>query len=76
MNMNASKVGQITSSSKETINQLWHSNGKCPKGTIPIVRINYGKKKRNLPVDQPNFIDPRLTSVGLGHEVGLYSLVH
>ncbi|KAI3696413.1 hypothetical protein L1987_79427 [Smallanthus sonchifolius] len=62
--MNASK--HVPSSS--TITQLWHSKGKCPKGTIPIRRTKeedvlraksverYGKKKR-FSVAQQNLID-------------------
>lgn len=34
--MSASKVRILTSSPKEAISQLWHSNGKCPKGTTPL----------------------------------------
>ncbi|KAI3829667.1 hypothetical protein L1987_03794 [Smallanthus sonchifolius] len=66
--MNASKH---VPSSSSTITQLWHSNGKCPKGTIPIRRTKeedvlrdksvkrYGKKK-SFSVAQQNLIDAEL----------------
>ncbi|KAK9060140.1 hypothetical protein SSX86_020844 [Deinandra increscens subsp. villosa] len=56
--MNASKDGPSSSSSTT---QSWHSNGKCPKGTIPIRRTkredvlrassiqSYGKKTFSFP---------------------------
>ncbi|XP_076904444.1 uncharacterized protein LOC143559894 [Bidens hawaiensis] len=72
--MNASKV----------ITQLWHSKGKCPTGTVPIIRTkkedilragslkNYGKKKY-FPVSQPNSTDPEPPAVGNDHEVNIFS---
>ncbi|XP_076941719.1 protein neprosin-like [Bidens hawaiensis] len=79
--MNASKVGLLTpSSSDESINQLWHSYGKCPKGTIPIIRTKkedvlrpdsikgYGKRKKSIPVAQQSSVEPALTEVRKGHE--------
>lgn len=60
------------------IKQLWHSNGKCPEGTIPIRRTNkddvlrassvkrYGKKKRRSFV-QPRSVDPDFIG-GSGHQ--------
>ncbi|KAL8204408.1 hypothetical protein R6Q57_010031 [Mikania cordata] len=66
--MNGSKVGSLTSPPRKhkSITQLWHSNGKCPKGTIPIRRTNKDdvKKKHSLHVAQPSFTDVRK-----GHEV-------
>ncbi|KAM0071087.1 putative neprosin [Helianthus debilis subsp. tardiflorus] len=63
--MNASKDGCSSSS----VTQLWHSNGKCPKRTIPIRRTkkedvlragsfrSYGKKKKkSTSVAQPKSI--------------------
>ena len=49
----------VSSNSKPEITQLWHLNGRCPGGTIPIRRTkeedllrassaaNYGRKKRH-----------------------------
>ncbi|KAI3683063.1 hypothetical protein L1987_83562 [Smallanthus sonchifolius] len=62
--MNASKVSQ------EQLVQLWHSNGKCPKGTIPIIRtknddpLRANSVKKSSFVVQPSFVD----YVHLGHE--------
>ncbi|KAM0020135.1 putative neprosin [Helianthus debilis subsp. tardiflorus] len=65
--MNASKDRHSSSS----VTQLWHSNGKCPKRTIPIRRTkkedvlransfrSYGKKK-STSVAQPSSIDVEL----------------
>ncbi|KAD5802712.1 hypothetical protein E3N88_14072 [Mikania micrantha] len=68
--MNGSKVGSLTSPPRkhESITQLWHSNGKCPKGTIPIRRTNKDdvKKKHSLLVAQPSFTDVRK-----GHEYAI-----
>ncbi|KAK1419941.1 hypothetical protein QVD17_29391 [Tagetes erecta] len=62
--MNTSKDG----SSSSYVTQLWHTNGKCPKGTIPIRRTKkedllrgnsiegFGKKK-NVSIAQPNTIN-------------------
>ncbi|GJY26787.1 formate dehydrogenase subunit alpha like protein [Tanacetum coccineum] len=65
---------------KDTINQLWHLNGKCSEGTIPVRRTkkedilrassikNYGKKKNSLSaVAQPNSIDLDLINQS-GHQ--------
>ncbi|KAI3826891.1 hypothetical protein L1987_00951 [Smallanthus sonchifolius] len=78
---NASKVEPLTSSSSEAITQLWHSNGKCPKGTIPVIKTkkedvlradsvkSYGK--RSFLVAQPGSIDPELTDVRNHHEYAI-----
>ncbi|KAJ0865654.1 putative neprosin activation peptide [Helianthus annuus] len=67
--------------SSSSITQLWHSNGKCPKGTIPIRRTkkedilrassvdSYGKKKSFI--GKSSFIDVEL-GVTDGHEVSLF----
>ncbi|KAI7743143.1 hypothetical protein M8C21_010041 [Ambrosia artemisiifolia] len=76
---NGMKDDNITSSKKEVITQLWHSDGKCPKGTIPIIRtnkegvLNYAKK-RSFPFAYS--INSELTSVNENHEVSLYSPMH
>ncbi|KAI7749393.1 hypothetical protein M8C21_023942 [Ambrosia artemisiifolia] len=70
-----------SSSSEEEITQLWHSNGKCPEGTIPILRTNeedvlradsinsYGKKKKSsFPVARPSSINPEVSNVSKDHE--------
>ncbi|KAM0004464.1 putative neprosin [Helianthus debilis subsp. tardiflorus] len=63
--------------SSSSITQLWHSNGKCPKGTIPIRRTkkedilrassvdSYGKKKSFI--GKSSFIDVEL-GVTVDHE--------
>lgn len=60
--------------------QLWHLNGKCPEGTIPIRRTKkedvlrassverFGKKKKHSAVPQPKSADPDLLSQS-GHQV-------
>ncbi|PWA57931.1 hypothetical protein CTI12_AA319790 [Artemisia annua] len=65
--------------SKDTINQLWHLNGKCSEGTIPVRRTkkedilragsikNYGKKNSLSAVAQPNSIDLDLINQS-GHQ--------
>ncbi|KAD5802709.1 hypothetical protein E3N88_14069 [Mikania micrantha] len=79
INTNASKDTSLTSPPKKhkSITQLWHSNGKCPKGTIPIRRTkkedmlrasslkSYGRKNG---VARRSSIDSELASVNNGHE--------
>ena len=61
------------------ITQLWHQNGRCPEGTVPIRRTKkddvlrassakrYGRKKhRSIP--QPRSADPDLINQS-GHQV-------
>lgn len=64
---------------KDTVNQLWHLNGKCSEGTIPVRRTkkedilrassikNYGKKNSLSTVAQPNSIDLDLINQS-GHQ--------
>ncbi|XP_076911191.1 protein neprosin-like [Bidens hawaiensis] len=65
------KDSNIKINASKVITQLWHSNGKCPTGTIPIIRTkkedilradslkNYGKKKKKIfHVAQPSFTGP------------------
>ncbi|KAF5777054.1 putative neprosin [Helianthus annuus] len=68
--------------SSSSITQLWHANGKCPKGTIPIRRTkkedilrassvdSYGKKKSFI--GKSSFIDVEL-GVTDGHEYAIAS---
>ena len=61
------------------ITQLWHMNGKCPQGTIPIRRTKeedvlrassvkrYGKKKHRA-IPQPRSADPDFINES-GHQV-------
>ncbi|KAI3743007.1 hypothetical protein L1987_60708 [Smallanthus sonchifolius] len=77
--MNPSKDGQPSLEKHETITQLWHSNGKCPKGTVPIRRTkkedilrassvkSYGKKKSFSTLAQPSSIDLDLINQN-GHQ--------
>lgn len=78
---------KVSTQSKERTNpirQLWHVNGKCPEGTIPVRRTKqddvlrassvkrYGKKKhRSIP--QPRSADPDLINES-GHQVSLLLL--
>eukprot|EP00262_Sarcandra_glabra_P003907 TRINITY_DN1477_c0_g1_i3.p1 TRINITY_DN1477_c0_g1~~TRINITY_DN1477_c0_g1_i3.p1 ORF type:complete len:412 (-),score=66.93 TRINITY_DN1477_c0_g1_i3:103-1338(-) len=69
---------KVTKRNSSAVTQLWHLNGRCPEGTIPIRRTkkddilrassikSYGKKKhRSIP--QPRSIDPDLLSES-GHQ--------
>lgn len=65
-------------SSSKPIVQLWHQNGQCPEGTIPIRRTRgedvmrassvkrYGRKKRRA-TPQPKSADPDLVNQS-GHQ--------
>nr|ARA95696.1 neprosin 2 [Nepenthes ampullaria] len=72
---------KIATEQKERINpitQLWHLNGKCPEGTIPIRRTKkndilrassvkrYGRKKHRS-VPQPKSADPDIVNES-GHQ--------
>ncbi|KAK1364697.1 Neprosin 1 [Heracleum sosnowskyi] len=75
------KVKSLKSSKgSEPIKQLWHLNGACPEGTIPVRRTkkedilrassvkNYGKKKKkNLNLLRPNSAQPDLITQN-GHQ--------
>ncbi|KAJ0724863.1 putative neprosin [Helianthus annuus] len=53
-------INKMSSEASSSLTQLWHSKGKCPKGTIPIIRtkkedvLNSVKiyRKKNLPKQQ------------------------
>lgn len=75
-----SKVAEKASEKPTPINQLWHVNGKCPEGTIPIRRTKhedvlrassvkrYGRKKlRSAPIP-PRSAEPDLINQS-GHQV-------
>lgn len=61
------------------ISQLWHQNGRCPEGTVPIRRTKgedvlrassikrYGRKKHRT-IPKPRFADPDLINES-GHQV-------
>jgi hypothetical protein len=63
----------------QTITQMWHRNGKCPKDTIPIRRTKkedvlrasslrrYGKK-RHRSTPNPMSVDPDMLNES-GHQV-------
>jgi len=63
----------------QTITQMWHQNGKCPKDTIPIRRTKeedvlrassvrrYGKK-RHRSTPNPMSVDPDMLNES-GHQV-------
>jgi len=69
------------SSNSKPITQLWHQNGRCPEGTIPVRRTSkndilrassiqkFGKKKqRSFPQPKPAKPLPDLISQS-GHQV-------
>ncbi|XXG48515.1 hypothetical protein AAC387_Pa02g2943 [Persea americana] len=73
------KVSSSSSNEKsKPISQLWHLNGRCPEGTIPIRRTKkddllragsiktYGRKK-NRTIPQPRSADPDLINES-GHQ--------
>ncbi|XP_020694144.1 uncharacterized protein LOC110108005 [Dendrobium catenatum] len=63
---------------QNTVAQLWHQNGRCPEGTIPIRRTKgedvlrassvkrYGRKKHRT-IPKPRFADPDLINES-GHQ--------
>lgn len=71
---------KVSAEKDQAITQLWHLNGKCAKGTIPIRRTkkedilrassikNYGKKHSLSTVAQPNSVDLDLINQS-GHQV-------
>lgn len=71
---------QSNEGKSKPITQLWHLNGKCPEGTIPIRRTkkedllrtssvqSYGKKKHGTIVKPARSADPDLISQS-GHQV-------
>lgn len=71
---------KVSTQSHQTVTQLWHSKGSCPKGTIPIRRTKkedilrassvkkYGKKSSLSTVAQPNSVDLDLINQS-GHQV-------
>ncbi len=74
-----SKVSSVKSNDGSSpITQLWHLNGRCPQGTVPIRRTkeadllrassvkSYGKKKHSV-VAQPRSADPDLITQS-GHQ--------
>ncbi|RAL53948.1 hypothetical protein DM860_004419 [Cuscuta australis] len=73
-----SKVFMNRAKKKKGIAQLWHLNGRCPKGTIPVRRTkeedilrassvkNYGKKTVKT-VPKPKSANPN-TDTTTGHE--------
>ncbi|KAI4368574.1 hypothetical protein MLD38_017117 [Melastoma candidum] len=64
---------------EKSVTQLWHVNGRCPDGTIPIRRTKeedvlrassikrYGKKKHGRIPTPPRSADPGLINTG-GHQ--------
>lgn len=78
---------KVSSENEEKITQLWHLNGKCEEGTIPVRRTrksdvmrassvkNYGKKNSVSTVAHPNSIDLDLINQS-GHQVSyLYNSI-
>lgn len=74
-----SKVSTKPKERTNPITQLWHANGRCPEGTIPVRRTKkddilrassvkrYGRKKhRTIPL--PRSADPDLINES-GHQV-------
>ncbi|KAL8262496.1 hypothetical protein R6Q59_023845 [Mikania micrantha] len=86
INMNSSKETSLTSPPKKhkSITQLWHSNGKCPKGTIPIRRTNKEDMLRasslksywrNNSVSRQSSIDSEFVDVTKNHEVSTTNII-
>jgi len=79
-----SKVSEKPKESVNPITQLWHQNGVCSEGTIPVRRTKkedvlrassvkrYGKKK-HLSVPLPRSADPDLINQS-GHQVDFSDL--
>ncbi|PSS24531.1 Formate dehydrogenase subunit alpha like [Actinidia chinensis var. chinensis] len=79
--MGESKVSipKSNEGNSKPMTQLWHMNGKCPEGTVPIRRTktedllrassikSYGKKKRRAIPRPPRSVDPDLISQS-GHQ--------
>ncbi|TYK09970.1 uncharacterized protein E5676_scaffold16G00990 [Cucumis melo var. makuwa] len=73
------KVAEKASEKPNPINQLWHANGKCPEGTIPIRRTKhedvlrassvkrYGRKKHRSTPIPPRSAEPDLINQS-GHQ--------
>lgn len=73
------KVSEKSEERSSPITQLWHQNGKCPDGTIPVRRTKeddvlrassvkrYGRKKHRT-IPQPRSADPDLINES-GHQV-------
>lgn len=78
--MKSSKEKKSSSEKQPTISQLWHENGNCPKGTIPVRRTkkedilrassihSYGKKNNLSLVAHPTSVDLDLINQS-GHQV-------
>ncbi|XP_042518703.1 uncharacterized protein LOC122092447 [Macadamia integrifolia] len=74
--------------SSNSITQLWHQNGRCPKGTIPIRRTKeddilragsverFGRKEKNKKIPHPHSADPDVTNGGggAGHQHAVVSV--
>ncbi|GJN09928.1 hypothetical protein PR202_ga27982 [Eleusine coracana subsp. coracana] len=75
-----SSIGSSNAGEKPML-QLWHQNGRCPEGTVPIRRTKkddllrassirrYGRKRHNAP--NPMSVDPNMLSEG-GHQGDKY----
>ena len=80
--MGESKVSipKSNEGNSKPMTQLWHLNGKCPEGTVPIRRTktedllrassikSYGKKKHKAIPRPPRSADPDLINQS-GHQV-------
>lgn len=74
-----SKISSKEKGNKKPITQLWHLNGKCPEGTVPIRRTkeedilrassveSFGKKNQKT-IPKPNSVEIDFASQ-TGHEV-------
>lgn len=70
----------------KSINQLWHLNGKCPEGTIPIRRTkkddilrasnmkSYGRKTNFSTISKPESGRPGGVGNQNGHQVTSFSI--
>lgn len=77
-----SSIGSNNAGEKPML-QMWHRNGRCPEGTVPIRRTKkddllrassirrYGRKRHTAP--NPLSVDPNMLSEG-GHQVRPHGL--
>lgn len=75
-----SKAAETASEKPKPVKQLWHVNGQCPDGTIPIRRTKhedvlrassvkrYGRKKHRSTPIPPRSAEPDLINQS-GHQV-------
>lgn len=78
-------ASELSKEKPNALTQLWHQNGRCPEGTIPVRRTRreevlrassvkrYGRKKHRT-IPRPRSADPDLINES-GHQVKLWNLL-